>query len=77
VAEEKDKKCAHPVCSCKVSGQDKYCNEYCKDARDYTELAYMRPSLIVAECRCCDRECTRKKEARMSSPLDGTDRNFY
>jgi hypothetical protein len=32
------KKCAHPSCSCTVSSDDKYCSEYCEDAKDLTEI---------------------------------------
>jgi hypothetical protein len=47
MAEEKTKKCAHPACGCTVSGKDKYCSEYCKDAKDLTELT----------CTCEHPEC--------------------
>jgi len=33
------KKCAHPACNCKVSGDDKYCSQYCKDARGTMEIS--------------------------------------
>ncbi|HVG35772.1 MAG TPA: hypothetical protein VM911_22160 [Pyrinomonadaceae bacterium] len=36
--ESNQKKCAHPSCSCVVSGEDKYCSEYCNDAKDLTEI---------------------------------------
>ena len=37
--ENNEKKCAHPSCTCTVSGGDKYCSEYCRDARDLMEIA--------------------------------------
>lgn len=36
--EGNDKKCAHGSCDCTVSGNDKYCSEYCREARDVTEI---------------------------------------
>lgn len=36
--EKNDNKCAHPSCDCPASKEDKYCSEYCKDARDVTEI---------------------------------------
>ena len=32
------KKCKHPSCDCTVSGDDDYCSEYCRDARDTMEI---------------------------------------
>jgi hypothetical protein len=33
MADEQNKnKCAHPACDCSVTGDQKYCGEYCKDA---------------------------------------------
>lgn len=36
--EKNDNKCAHPICSCAVTDDDKYCSEYCRDAKDLTEI---------------------------------------
>lgn len=36
--EQKGKKCAHPNCSCIVSGHDKYCSDYCKEAKGMMEI---------------------------------------
>src|SRR5215467_12558398 len=36
---EDTKKCAHPACTCQVTGDTKYCSQYCKDAGNTTELA--------------------------------------
>jgi hypothetical protein len=47
MAEEKTRKCGHPACACTVSGKEKYCSEYCKDAKDLTELT----------CTCEHPEC--------------------
>lgn len=33
------KKCAHPSCSCTVTGKDKYCSSRCEAAADTTEIA--------------------------------------
>jgi hypothetical protein len=38
MADNETKKCAHPSCSCSVAGDDKYCSEYCKDAKDIMEI---------------------------------------
>ena len=32
------KKCAHPACSCSVSGGKKYCGNACESAKKTTEL---------------------------------------
>jgi hypothetical protein len=36
--DDRDRKCKHPSCSCRVSGDDNYCSEYCRDAGDITEI---------------------------------------
>lgn len=36
--EESANKCAHPICTCTVADDDKYCSEYCRDAKDITEI---------------------------------------
>ena len=33
------KKCAHPACNCSPQQGDKYCSQYCHDARETLELA--------------------------------------
>ena len=38
MADNETKKCAHPSCSCSVADNDKYCSEYCKDAKDIMEI---------------------------------------
>lgn len=35
----KEKKCAHPACNCQVTGDDKYCSQYCKDAGGTMEIS--------------------------------------
>ena len=40
--------CAHPACTCKVSGGAKYCSDYCKKAPE-TEL----------HCNCMHPDCGR------------------
>lgn len=42
------KKCAHAMCSCMVSGDQKYCSQVCEDSKDVTELA----------CDCPHSGCT-------------------
>ncbi len=45
-------KCAHPPCRCAVSGEDKYCSQYCEDAgEDETEISCdcRHPGCSVAE----------------------------
>ncbi len=37
--EQDDNKCEHESCNCRVSGDDDYCSEYCRDAGDITEIA--------------------------------------
>ncbi len=32
------KKCAHPACSCTVSGDSKFCSQNCEDSKDVTSL---------------------------------------
>jgi hypothetical protein len=36
--EDRDRKCKHPSCDCRVSGDEKYCSEYCENAGDITEI---------------------------------------
>ena len=36
---EDTKKCAHPACTCQVTGDTKYCSQYCKDAGNTAEIA--------------------------------------
>jgi hypothetical protein len=38
MADEQSRKCAHPSCDCTVSGNDKFCSEYCRDAKGITEI---------------------------------------
>ena len=33
------KKCEHPACNCTVTDGDKYCSQYCHDARNTLELS--------------------------------------
>ncbi len=35
---EKAHPCAHPSCKCQVAEKNKYCSEYCLEARDITEI---------------------------------------
>ena len=36
---EETRRCAHTSCQCEVSGDDdRYCSEYCREARGITEL---------------------------------------
>lgn len=44
------KKCAHPACSCTVSGHDKYCSDICKDSHTFSTL----------KCDCKHPECEAK-----------------
>ena len=37
--EPEDNKCEHESCNCRVTGDDDYCSEYCRDAGDITEIA--------------------------------------
>lgn len=39
--DERNKKCAHPGCKCRASGDSDYCSPYCENAKDMdvTELA--------------------------------------
>jgi hypothetical protein len=39
MAHESTRKCAHPACTCKVSGETKYCSQYCQDAKGTTEIS--------------------------------------
>jgi len=32
MAEDSDKKCAHPACDCRAAKDSKYCGEYCENA---------------------------------------------
>ena len=41
------KKCAHPACSCTVSGNAKYCSDICKDSHSFSTL----------KCDCKHPEC--------------------
>jgi hypothetical protein len=34
-----NQKCAHPACNCTVPAGQKYCSEYCHDARETVELS--------------------------------------
>jgi hypothetical protein len=34
---DESKKCAHSMCECTVSENEKYCSSYCKDAQDEKE----------------------------------------
>jgi metallothionein len=33
------KKCAHPACSCAVTGENTYCSQSCEDAAEMTEIS--------------------------------------
>ncbi len=44
------KKCAHELCSCTVSGKDKYCSQSCEDNKGITQLT----------CDCKHPECSSK-----------------
>ncbi|MBA2339680.1 MAG: hypothetical protein H0V88_04750 [Pyrinomonadaceae bacterium] len=37
--ETNEKKCAHPSCSCTVAQNEKYCSEYCANARNVMEIS--------------------------------------
>lgn len=41
MADDRDRKCKHPACKCRTSGDSDYCSEYCENAQDLgvTELA--------------------------------------
>ncbi|WP_352431432.1 hypothetical protein [Pyrinomonas sp.] len=45
--EKKKKKCEHPSCNCTVAEDEKYCSEYCANARDVLEIG----------CGCEHPEC--------------------
>jgi metallothionein len=47
MADNQTKKCAHPACNCPVSKGQKYCGDYCHDARRTLELS----------CNCRHPEC--------------------
>jgi hypothetical protein len=32
MAQDSDKKCAHPACDCRAAKDSKYCGEYCENA---------------------------------------------
>jgi len=33
------RRCEHPACNCVVKGGEKYCSQYCHDARNTLELS--------------------------------------
>jgi metallothionein len=53
MAEEKNKKCAHPACNCLVEHGKKYCSDYCHDAAGTMEIA----------CNCRHPECAATEAA--------------
>jgi hypothetical protein len=38
MSKEQSGKCAHASCQCQAAANDKYCSQYCKDAKNVTEL---------------------------------------
>jgi hypothetical protein len=46
---DETKKCAHSQCECVVSGNEKYCSEYCRDAEGDKE--------IEIQCDCKHAAC--------------------
>lgn len=46
-----NKKCKHSACDCVPSGKDDYCSQWCKDAKNVTELA----------CQCQHSGCRGEK----------------
>jgi hypothetical protein len=47
MAEELEKKCAHPACNCVVEKGQAYCSDYCHDAGGTIEIT----------CNCRHAEC--------------------
>jgi hypothetical protein len=47
MADQQTKKCAHPACNCPVDKGQKYCGDYCHDARRTLELS----------CNCRHPQC--------------------
>jgi len=62
MADTKQEKCAHPICTCMAREDSKYCSVYCEDAKDTTEIA----------CNCghagCETEVATSEMPRMKSP---------
>lgn len=52
------KKCAHPACTCEVEKGQKYCSQYCKDAKGTLELA----------CGCGHETCAEVATSTSGAP---------
>jgi hypothetical protein len=50
MAQEQNKKCAHPSCNCTVEKGKKYCGDYFHDARGTMELS----------CNCRHPQCAEQ-----------------
>jgi predicted nucleic acid-binding Zn ribbon protein len=46
---ENTNKCAHPICTCSVSGNEKYCSDHCRDAVDQ--------DIVEISCDCGHTNC--------------------
>jgi hypothetical protein len=53
-----NKKCAHPACSCMARKDDKYCSQYCHDAKGTLEI----------ECGCGHTGCTVPATSTSGAP---------
>ncbi len=53
MAQEQQKKCAHPSCNCIVEKGKKFCSDYCHDARGTMELS----------CNCRHPQCAERSIA--------------
>lgn len=51
--EPKSKKCAHPACTCPVDKDNKYCSQYCRDAKGTMEIS----------CNCGHAGCSVSENA--------------
>ena len=49
MAENQDKKCAHPACDCQAASDSKYCGEYCENAE--------KSGVVEIGCSCEHDEC--------------------
>jgi metallothionein len=50
MASEKDKKCAHPNCSCLVTDGTKYCSAQCEATAEHADI----------DCKCGHSGCSGK-----------------
>jgi predicted nucleic acid-binding Zn ribbon protein len=46
---ENTNKCAHPICTCSVGGNEKYCSDHCRDAVDQ--------DIVEISCDCGHTGC--------------------